>query len=109
MRDQLQAWHHGHGTIPPFQGVMAGLFPTLSIHTAVAIMALEALAGMTIAMIGWVHRFSLKEARLCDYTRNDRYDVYMNTGVPFVHFNHRGTLAGRSGQGAVTAGDKKGN
>ncbi|CCW66552.1 unnamed protein product [Phytomonas sp. Hart1] len=78
-RGQLQAWHHSR-TWGPLPGLVFFLIGA------------EALLGMLLAMVGFVYRSPLKEARLAELTQYYRYDRNMHTGVGFIHFNHRGTL-----------------
>lgn len=88
-RHELKAHHHSTGVIP-----MASFGGSDVSVTAVRVpIVIEVLAGMIITMIGFVQRKTLRPARLCDATRHLRYDHQMNTGVGFIHFNHRGTLA----------------
>ncbi|CBZ30337.1 conserved hypothetical protein [Leishmania mexicana MHOM/GT/2001/U1103] len=89
IREQLQAVHHSHGHIP------AASFGGHNVSTTAMMVpiTLEVLAGTLLGIAGFAHSHKMQDARLCDVTKYLRYDNQMNSGVGFIHFNHRGTVA----------------
>ncbi|KPA82281.1 hypothetical protein ABB37_03389 [Leptomonas pyrrhocoris] len=91
IREQLQSLHHGRSYVPAVN--FGGL--SLPVTTMMIPITVEVLAGTVMGIVGFVQRNKLHKARLSDVTRYMRYDHQLNTGVGFVHFNHRGTVACR--------------
>ncbi|KPI90482.1 hypothetical protein ABL78_0412 [Leptomonas seymouri] len=91
IREQLQALHHGSSYVP------AVSFGSLSmpVSTMMIPITVEALLGTVMGIVGFVQCSKLQKARLSDETRYLRYDHQLNTGVGFIHFNHRGAVACR--------------
>lgn len=89
IREQLQALHLGRAYVPAVE--FGGL--SMPVTTMLIPIAVEVLAGMVMGIIGFVQRNKMQKARLSDVTKLLRYDHQLNTGVGFVHFNHRGTIA----------------
>lgn len=90
IREQLQAAHHGgSGYIPAAN--LGGL--QVSTTAMMVPITIEVLAGLVLGIAGFAHRHQMQDARLSDVTKYLRYDNQMNTGIGFVHFNHRGTVA----------------
>lgn len=108
VRERLQAQHHSTRSYIPALQLENVVMP---IRAMTVIIFLEVLFGMGIALMGYVQMVEINSSRLCDLTRYNRYDEYMSTGVGFIHFNHRGTLAGCCADGTrlarKTEGDKK--
>lgn len=96
VREPLQAVHRGAVNIHPIRIANQ----SLSVNMFLALVSIEAIVGFVMAMIGFVPMMQLSPARASDQARNARYDQRMNTGKGFIHFNHRGTLAGRSSDAA---------
>jgi membrane magnesium transporter 1 len=88
IREHLQTLHHGGSYVPAVN--FAGL--SMPVTTMMVPIALEVLIGTVIGIVGFVQCNKLQKARLSDVTRYLRYDHQLNTGVGFIHFNHRGTV-----------------
>ncbi|CAJ1022595.1 conserved hypothetical protein [Leishmania braziliensis MHOM/BR/75/M2904] len=91
IREQLQVAQHSRSYIPATNLEGHSVFPT----TMMVPITIEVLAGMLLGIAGFAHRHKMQDARLCDVTKYLRYDNQMNSGVGFIHFNHRGTVACR--------------
>ncbi|KAK7200741.1 hypothetical protein NESM_000132200 [Novymonas esmeraldas] len=89
IREQLQAVHHGRGFIPATS--LGG--HSVSTTAMMVPITIEVLAGMVLGIAGFAQRHKMQDARLSDVTKYLRYDDQMNTGVGFIHFSHRGTVA----------------
>ncbi|KAG5493966.1 hypothetical protein JKF63_01798 [Porcisia hertigi] len=89
IRQQLQAAHHKRGYIPE-----TGFGGHRVSSTAMMVpITIEVLAGVVLGILGFAHRHKMQKARTCDVNKCLRYDDQMNTGVGFIHFNHRGAIA----------------
>lgn len=91
IREQLQARHHGRSYVPAVE--FGGL--SMPVTTMMVPIAVEVLAGTVLGIVGFVQRNKMQKARLSDVTSTLRYDHQLNTGIGFIHFNHRGTIACR--------------
>lgn len=89
IREQLQALHHGRSYVPAVD--FGGL--SMPVTTMMIPIAIEVLIGTVMGIVGFVQRNQMQKARLSDVTKYLRYDHQLNTGIGFVHFNHRGTVA----------------
>ncbi|KAG5468273.1 hypothetical protein LSCM1_02251 [Leishmania martiniquensis] len=89
IREQLQAVHHSRSYIP-IDSLWGG---SASSTTMMVPITIEVLLGALLGIAGFAHRHKMQDARLCDVTKYLRYDNQMNSGVGFIHFNHRGTVA----------------
>ena len=89
IREQLQALQHGRSYIPAVE--FGGR--SMPVTTMMVPITLEVLIGTVTGIFGFVQCNKLNKARLSDVTKYLRYDHQLNTGVGFIHFNHRGTVA----------------
>ncbi|KAG5493206.1 hypothetical protein GH5_01946 [Leishmania sp. Ghana 2012 LV757] len=89
IREQLQAAHHSRGYIPV--ATIGGY--SVSTTAMMVPITIEVLAGSLLGIVGFAYRHKMQDARMCDVTQYLRYDNQMNSGVGFIHFNHRGTVA----------------
>ncbi|GET92291.1 hypothetical protein, conserved [Leishmania tarentolae] len=89
IREQLQAAHHAHSHIP----VASFAGRNVSTTAMMVPITIEVLGGTLLGIAGFAHRHKMQDARLCDVIKYRRYDNQMNSGVGFIHFNHRGTVA----------------
>lgn len=92
MRDRLQMLHHRQSVIPAVDFTATA---DAAMTATMLPIAVEVVVGMVAATVGYAWRSEMVEARLCDLTRYARYDHQMNTGVGFIHFNHRGSMASK--------------
>jgi len=104
-REVLQAHHHkgAHGFVP-MADFTSGATALTSAKAVMIPVFLEVVVGMVLATLGYVRTKDLRPIRMQEHIRYARYDQQQNTGMGFMHFNHRGTLASR-GAAATEGGE----
>lgn len=110
IKDRLQNSRYERGTSTEgLTGEASLLSSSLSsTSTYMLVIAVEACVGVVVIVYGYAKRSVLRPARLVDVNKMDRYDRCVQTGIGFIHFNHRGKLnAQQQGKGKPSEEKKR--